>query len=157
MASREPHYTGEPSYDLLDAIRLPLLFHAGGDWNKERRAEWLRITGTAEATTKVMCDHLRSALAVYSTERPPGFEDIPPDPHDVRRSVDRIRPILAHIDPAIKSAVLADLLALWVAGHQGPEGLIESMREQLLADHIKLVRDLIPENDAFIKARMRGR
>jgi hypothetical protein len=156
MAQRDPHYTGEPSYDLLDAIRLVLLFHGGGDWNKEHRAEWLRITGTAEATTKVMCDHLRSALAVYSTERPAGLEDIPPDPNDVQRIVDRVRPILAHANPVIQSAVLADLLAIWIAGHQGPDGLVDQMRGHLLDDHVKLVRDLIPTNDAIIKRRRGG-
>jgi hypothetical protein len=54
----------EPSYAVADALRLVLLFHTGGDWTAERRAEWLRITGSTEATTKVLCDHVRSALAL---------------------------------------------------------------------------------------------
>jgi hypothetical protein len=62
---RGPHYIGEPSYELVDALKLPLLFHAGGPWDAKRRAEWLRITGSLEATSKVMCDHLRSAVAMH--------------------------------------------------------------------------------------------
>jgi hypothetical protein len=61
----DPHYIGEPSYELVDALKLPLLFHAGGPWTAERRAEWLRITGSLEATSKVMCDHLRSAILMH--------------------------------------------------------------------------------------------
>jgi hypothetical protein len=64
MTNREPDYTQEPSYGVMDALRLVLLFHDSGPWTSSRRAEWLRITGTTEATTKVMCDHVRSALEI---------------------------------------------------------------------------------------------
>jgi hypothetical protein len=64
----EPSYTGEPSYDIKDALRLVLLFYESPYWTSEEKAEWLRITGTSEATTKVLCDHVRSALAVLETE-----------------------------------------------------------------------------------------
>lgn len=151
-------YTGEPSYSLLDAIKLPLLFHAGGAWDDQRKAEWLRITGTNEATAKVMCDHLRSALSVHEIEPYQQPADAPPDPNDVGVLVDRIRPILAHRNPAIQSAALADLLALYIAGHQATEGdknALDELREEVLAMHMQLVRDLIPANDAFIKDRMK--
>jgi hypothetical protein len=59
----EVHYESEPSYDVKDALQLVLLFHAI-DWTDERKAEWLRITGTREASTKVLCDHIRSFLAI---------------------------------------------------------------------------------------------
>ena len=59
----EPKYTSEPSYNLHDALKLVLLFH-GVAWDETERAEWERITGTREATTKVLCDHIRSALAM---------------------------------------------------------------------------------------------
>lgn len=49
--------------NVRDALRLPLLFHHGGPWTPEDRAEWIRITGVDEATTKVMCDHIRATLA----------------------------------------------------------------------------------------------
>jgi hypothetical protein len=58
-----PDYESEPSYDVYDALQLVLLFHSP-DWTPEKRAEWLRITGSKEATTKVLCDHVRSALAI---------------------------------------------------------------------------------------------
>lgn len=47
---------------LCDALRLVLLFHDGGPWTEERSAEWARITGGREATTRVLCDHVRSVL-----------------------------------------------------------------------------------------------
>lgn len=62
MSDNEPRYAQEPSYGVMDALRLVLLFHDSGPWTSSRRAEWLRIVGTTEATTKVLCDHIRSAL-----------------------------------------------------------------------------------------------
>ena len=59
----EPKYSGEGSLSSIDAIKLALLFHSGSPWDDGKRAEWLRITGTTEATTKVLCDHLRAVLA----------------------------------------------------------------------------------------------
>lgn len=61
MPDHEVNYKQEPSYEVKDALRLVLLFYTI-DWTPEKRAEWLRITGTEEATTKVLCDHIRSAL-----------------------------------------------------------------------------------------------
>jgi hypothetical protein len=66
----DPRYTSEPSTVLGDALRLVLLFHAGGPWDAERQREWLRITGTTEATTKVLCDHIRAALALADETAP---------------------------------------------------------------------------------------
>mgnify|MGYP001620023852 FL=1 len=48
--------------EMKDALALPLLFHAGGEWSGAKRATWKRVTGTDEATTKVMCDTIRAAL-----------------------------------------------------------------------------------------------
>jgi hypothetical protein len=45
-----------------DAFRAVLMFHDPGEWTAERRAEWKRITGSDEATTKVLCDHIRKVL-----------------------------------------------------------------------------------------------
>ncbi len=47
---------------LTDALKLALMFHRGGIWSAENVAEWRRITGSDEATTKVMCDHIRKVL-----------------------------------------------------------------------------------------------
>lgn len=64
MTSHEPNYDKEPSYGMRNALRLVLMFYAVGPWHQDRRDEWRRLTGTYEATTKVLCDHVRSALAV---------------------------------------------------------------------------------------------
>ena len=70
----------------------------------------------------------------------------------VRPLVEQIRPILANNDPMLQSAVLADLLAMWVAGFSCPDDANETeiWREQLLESHIELVRQLIPINARII-------
>ena len=45
-----------------DALKLVLLFYTSG-WTAEDQAEWLRITGCTEATTKVLCNHVRTVLS----------------------------------------------------------------------------------------------
>lgn len=67
----DPKYEASPSAELRDALKLPLLFHAGGPWDDERRKEWLRVTGTREASTKVLCDHLRAAIKAFDRASPP--------------------------------------------------------------------------------------
>lgn len=52
---------------MADVLSLVLLFHRGGWWTQDDIGEWLRITGKTDATTKVMCDTIRAALAI-----PPG-------------------------------------------------------------------------------------
>jgi len=54
--------------------------------------------------------------------------------------------------PIVQGAVLADLLAMWLAGHVG-SGAAE-LREHLLADHMKLVRKLIEVNEPAILERV---
>jgi hypothetical protein len=54
------------SMAIEDALRAVLMFHEGGEWSADRRAEWKRITGSDEATTKVLCDHVRAALVLAS-------------------------------------------------------------------------------------------
>ena len=41
-------------------LELPLLFHSGGGWTDAMRKRWEEITAIPEATTKVMCDAIRS-------------------------------------------------------------------------------------------------
>jgi hypothetical protein len=43
--------------------RAVLLFHQGGEWTPDNRAEWTVMTGTTEATTKALCDLAREVLA----------------------------------------------------------------------------------------------
>jgi hypothetical protein len=67
-----------------------------------------------------------------------------PDPNAVAKVVDRVCPILAGHHPGIQGAALADLLAIWLAGHP-PE-----VREGLLTFHIAQVRQLIAVNAAAL-------
>lgn len=60
----EPNYDSDPTYGMRNALRLVLLFYHTGQWGQDRRDEWRRLTGTTEATTKVLCDHVRSSLAI---------------------------------------------------------------------------------------------
>jgi hypothetical protein len=61
----------------------------------------------------------------------------------------RICPLLAGHSPEVQGAALADLLALFLAGYQGP-GAAE-VREELLALHVETVRGLIPANEAMLR------
>jgi hypothetical protein len=70
-----------------------------------------------------------------------------PDPARVFELVDRIRPILAGNHPAVQGAVLADLLAMWLAGHPA------ELREALLALQIDKALQLVPIN---VDAMTRG-
>jgi len=45
-----------------DALRAVLLFYTVGAWSDEKKAEWKRITGSGEASTRVLCDHIRMVL-----------------------------------------------------------------------------------------------
>jgi hypothetical protein len=62
--------------------------------------------------------------------------------------VDRIKPLLAGRPVETQGAVLADLLAIWLAGHQveGDPEATRAMREALLAFHLEQVRDLTKVN-----------
>lgn len=45
-----------------EALRLVLLFHSSG-WGPEKENAWQNIVGSGhDATTKVMCDHIRVTL-----------------------------------------------------------------------------------------------
>lgn len=66
----------------------------------------------------------------------------------VYKLVEEIRPILRGKEAEIQSAVLADLLAFWVAGHViygQPEATAE-MRDEMLDMHIDVVKQLVPIN-----------
>ena len=44
------------------ALEATLLFHSGQPWDKEKSSKWFQITKAYEATTKVLCDHIRKVL-----------------------------------------------------------------------------------------------
>jgi hypothetical protein len=61
----------------------------------------------------------------------------------------RIAPLLAGHPPEVQSAVLADLTAMWIAGHQVPQ----KTRKELFGIWCKLVLDLVPVNDEMLRER----
>jgi hypothetical protein len=74
--------------------------------------------------------------------------------------VKKIRPLLAGKDPSVQGAVLADLLAMWLAGHVqlGDPKATKRIREEMLEMHIVGVKALIDVNykmtvEPQIKAR----
>jgi hypothetical protein len=83
-----------------------------------------------------------------------GNEETPPmkDTEIVESIVNAIKPWLAGYSPEIQGAVLADLLAMFLAGHVGPEA--PALREEILRLHIETVRDLIPVNEKILAARI---
>jgi len=62
--------------------------------------------------------------------------------------VERIGPILAGKNPSVQGAVLADLVATWVAGHviRGDRTTTDEMRAKIIECHIQAVREFIPLN-----------
>jgi hypothetical protein len=76
------------------------------------------------------------------------------DSDQVMRLVNVIRPLLAGEPPSIQGAAIADLLAIWLAGHfAGGAAENAALRDELLTAHIAVVRALIPENEAEILSR----
>jgi hypothetical protein len=68
--------------------------------------------------------------------------------YETRAIVDACKPLLAGHDPAVQGAVLADLTAMWLAGHMGEDS--EELRELLLSGFVELVRKLVPINEERI-------
>ena len=64
-----------------------------------------------------------------------------PEAKQVLGIVEQIKPLLAGREPSVQGAVLAELLALWLAGH-----LPSELREVLLSAHIEAVRGLTKVN-----------
>jgi hypothetical protein len=59
----------------------------------------------------------------------------------------RCHPILAGQHPAIQGGALADLVAMWLVGHDA------DVREALLVAHIQAVRELVPINEALLRGQ----
>jgi hypothetical protein len=69
----------------------------------------------------------------------------------------RIKPVLEGHEPELIAATLAELLSTLLAGHfvladDGKPDIFEThkLRETLLTEHIKAVRELIPVNEAIL-------
>jgi hypothetical protein len=70
---------------------------------------------------------------------------------EVERVVAKIRPLLTGRPSRVQGAILADLVATWLAGHFGPDDVVTSkLREELLDLHVETVRQLIPPNERMI-------
>jgi hypothetical protein len=63
----------------------------------------------------------------------------------------RIKPLLAGRSPELQGAVIADLAAIWIAGHRCSDPAEErQMHQHLLALHCEHVRELV---DMYVEAR----
>jgi hypothetical protein len=71
---------------------------------------------------------------------------------EVADLVEAIRSILAGYPAPIQGAVLADCLAIWLAGHHvpGEKEATRKLRADLLAMHCSTVRQLVPGNAGTI-------
>jgi hypothetical protein len=72
----------------------------------------------------------------------------------------KIRRMFEGKPPEMQGAILADLLACWIAGHVSPgdDEATESHRELILQIHLAAVRALIPLNyRLYIKPQLKDR
>lgn len=71
------------------------------------------------------------------------------DAHRAAALVEQIKPILAGEAPEVQSAVLADLLAMWLAGNVvlGDAAETTRLRADLFDDFVRLVGNLIRLNE----------
>jgi hypothetical protein len=72
----------------------------------------------------------------------------------VERVSKQIQPLLSGIGPHVQGAVLADLFALWLAGHMGPGA--EEYHEVLIGQWLSTVRRLVPVCRDQILARTKS-
>ena len=47
---------------MAKALKLVLLFHGAAPWTEELSKQWKETTGEDDATTRVLCDHVRKVL-----------------------------------------------------------------------------------------------
>jgi uncharacterized membrane protein YvbJ len=72
----------------------------------------------------------------------------------------KIRTMLAGKPPEMQAAILADLLAMWLAGHVDASGdeQTDGYRELVLQVHVEAVRALIPVNyKLFVEPQLKER
>jgi hypothetical protein len=60
--------------------------------------------------------------------------------------------------PFVQGAVLADLLAMWLVSNYlpGDAEATKRMREHILKEHIKAVRNLIEPNEKLLQEQLAG-
>jgi hypothetical protein len=69
-------------------------------------------------------------------------------PREVARAIELIKPVLHGRPPEMIGAILADLLAIWLAGYhvEDDADATRSLRAELLAMHCRTVGALVPIN-----------
>jgi hemerythrin len=74
------------------------------------------------------------------------------DEQVVAETVEAIKHLLARKPPPVQGAILADLLAMWLAGHfaEDDANATRELREQVLTMHCEYVRKLVPVNAKII-------
>lgn len=89
------------------------------------------------------CDDCVDGRCTMNCSRPMATETThDPARHDAM--VKAISAVLVGKPPEIQGAVLADLLAMWLAGHPS------FARDEVLAQHIELVLELIEPNEKIL-------
>lgn len=81
----------------------------------------------------------------------------PPPDGEIKKATkvaERIYPMLRGIHPTVQGAIVADLVAMWIAGHvvEGDPKDTDRLRKFLMEQHIKLVVQLIKPNAEAIGA-----
>ena len=70
----------------IGLLELPLLFHSGSPWGPMKQERWKELTGTDEATTRVMCRTIRALLSgrdtAHTTNQETPMEKPAPVPDD---------------------------------------------------------------------------
>lgn len=79
------------------------------------------------------------------------------DAKRVMELIEQIAPMLHGEERSVQGAVCADLLARWLAGHMdvSSKAGTDKLREELLAEHLAVVRDLIPVNEGMLLEQLR--
>lgn len=78
-----------------------------------------------------------------------------PETQGVFHLVDQIRPLLGGQPPVVVGAVLADLLALYLAGHVADTPAnTKAVRDATLKIHLRAVKALVPLNEDMLRERM---
>jgi hypothetical protein len=62
----------------------------------------------------------------------------------VAQMTDRMKDMLAGFPPDVQGAILADLTAIWLAGHA------PSIRDELYSEHVRLIWPLVEANEKLI-------
>jgi uncharacterized membrane protein YvbJ len=99
--------------------------------------------GAKQKRNTIRCEQCGQPLVFKDT-----FDELSERALESMKLTQKIREMLAGKPPEVTGAVLADLLAMWLAGHVGPseDEPVEGYREVVLMAHLEAVRALIPVN-----------